>query len=66
MKNILNKFNLKDITHVDLDEITLYMSSCNQNKDCKELIERYNRLFDILRRHIDGIEYSPNLKDTQA
>ena len=55
MESILNKFNLKDVTHKDLDELSLFMSSCNNSSDCKELIDRYTRLFEMVRRHIDGI-----------
>ena len=60
MANILTKFNLKDVTHDDLNEIANYISSCNPDEDCKELFNRYNRLFDIIRRHIDGLEYKHN------
>ena len=64
MENILTKFNLKDITHDDLNEIANYISSCIPNEECTELFNRYNRLFDIIRRHIDGIEYNHNLQDS--
>jgi|GEM_PF-3328163 len=62
---ILDKWNLSEITKNDLDEIRLYISECdkNTNQDCKKLIERYNRLFDILQRHIDGVEYNPNIQN---
>ena len=62
MEKLLDKFNLNELTQDDLDEIRLYMNECdkNLNTKCQELIKRYDRLFDILQRHIDGVIYNPN------
>lgn len=62
MKNLLDKFNLNELTQNDLDEIRLYMSQCNKNltKECQDLIKRYDRLFDMLQKYIDEIKYKSN------
>ena len=63
METLLDKYNLSELTQSDLDEVRLYMNECDKNstEECQNLMIRYNRLFDMLQRYIDGIEYSPNL-----
>jgi len=66
MKQLLDKYNLNELTQSDLNELRLYMTECKGlTKECQELIKRYNRLFDMLQRNIDGIEYNPNSQNQQ-
>ena len=56
MKKLLEKYDLNELTQDDLDEIRLYISACTNletDKKLKELIKRYNKVFDMLQRYID-------------